>query len=164
GEMIQTGTFDELLTISSSFNYLLEDIHQQEKEKFTHRMNIRRRQSIKPLTSIEDENEDGFLIDTENFETIEKGSVKWNIYISYLQEGVHVIFGIFILIFIFGFRQTTSIIYSWWLAKWSDDENYRYRHQNNCTKIINQQINIIHSMNNTEWNEYRNSRFYFYCG
>ncbi|CAF4950125.1 unnamed protein product, partial [Rotaria sp. Silwood1] len=164
GEMIQTGTFNELLTISSSFNYLLEDIHQQEKEKFAHRMNIRRRQSIKPLTSIEDENEDGFLIDTENFETIEKGSVKWNIYISYLQEGVHVIFGIFILIFIFGFRQTTSIIYSWWLAKWSDDENYRYRHQNNCTKIINQQINIIHSMNNTEWNEYRNSRFYFYCG
>ncbi|CAF3089068.1 unnamed protein product [Rotaria sp. Silwood2] len=164
GEMIQTGTYDELLARSSSFSRLLEDIHQQEKEQIERPMNIPQRQSSRHLTLIENEHEDDLLIDSENFETTEKGSVKWDVYITYLQEGVGVLFGIFILIFIFGFHQATSIVYSWWLAKWSDDESQRHGHQSNCTKIINQKINMIRSMNDTEWNEYRNGRFYFYCG
>ncbi|CAF2953501.1 unnamed protein product [Rotaria sp. Silwood2] len=164
GEMIQTGTYDELLARSSSFSRLLEDIHQQEKEQIERPMNIPQRQSSRHLTLIENEHEDDLLIDSENFETTEKGSVKWDVYITYLQEGVGVLFGIFIIIFIFGFHQATSIVYSWWLAKWSDDESQRHGHQSNCTKIINQKINMIRSMNDTEWNEYRNGRFYFYCG
>ncbi|CAF4553109.1 unnamed protein product, partial [Rotaria magnacalcarata] len=41
---------------------------------------------------------------------------------------------------------------------------YRRRNFNNCTTMINQKINIISSMNETQWNVYRNSRFDFYCG
>ncbi|CAF3989329.1 unnamed protein product [Rotaria sp. Silwood2] len=164
GKMVQTGAFDELIESSSLFCHLLENIHQQEKEQSESPTNFQRRHSIRHLTVIESEKEDGFALDSGSFETQEKGSVKWNVYATYLQEGVGTFLGIFILILMFGFREVTSIVYSWWLAKWSDDEGYRHRHQINCTETINENVNIIRSMDNTEWNEYRNDRFYFYCG
>ncbi|CAF1477796.1 unnamed protein product, partial [Rotaria sordida] len=59
-------------------------------------------------------------------------------------------------------REGTSIFSNWWLAKWSDDESYRYRILNNCTNIQNNN-NTVWSMSNAEWSNHRNQRFYIYC-
>lgn len=71
--------------------------------------------------------------------------------------------GVFILILTFGCRELIFIIYGWWLAGWSNDESHRHKLFNNCTNLINQKIYRIYSMNETEWNEYRNHRFDIYC-
>jgi len=165
--MVEIGTYKELLTTSSSFRGLLENIHQQEEqeqEQVEHLGGIQRRRSTRCVTFSEKENEDGLLIDSSNFETKEEGSVKWHVYIAYLQAGVGLVFGVLLLILVFGFREVASIFYSWWLAKWSADEGHRHHQLNNCTKIMNEQINKIRSMNDIEWEKYRHSRFYFYCG
>ncbi|CAF4307933.1 unnamed protein product, partial [Rotaria sordida] len=61
-------------------------------------------------------------------------------------------------------REATSIFSNWWLAKWNDDESYRYRISNNCTSIQNNNNNnTVWSMSNAEWNNHRNRRFYIYC-
>ncbi|CAF3956324.1 unnamed protein product, partial [Rotaria magnacalcarata] len=164
GEMVQTGAYDELRANSSSFNRLLENIHQQKEEQLERPINILRRLSSRCLTSTENENDDASLSDSQTLETKEKGSVKWSVYIAYLREGVGIFLGVFILISIFSFREVIDVAHGWWLARWSDDEGYRRRNFNNCTTMINQKINIISSMNETQWNVYRNSRFDFYCG
>ena len=104
------------------------------------------------------------LLLSANAETKQEGSVNCHVYMSYLRAGVGLILGIFLLTFIFGIREAVSIYYSWWIAKWSDDESHRYRSFNNCTEMRHQKINIIRSMSDIEWNNYRNERFYFYCG
>jgi len=165
--MVEIGTYKGLLGTSSSFRCLLENIHQQEEqaeEQMEPEANIQRRRSTECVTFSEKENEDGLLIDSSNSETKEEGSVKWHVYIAYLQAGVGLVFGVLLLILVFGFREVASIFYSWWLAKWSADEGHRHHQLNNCTKIVNEQINMIRSMNDIEWEKYRNSRFYFYCG
>ncbi|CAF4429367.1 unnamed protein product, partial [Rotaria magnacalcarata] len=162
--MVQTGAYDELRANSSSFNRLLENIHQQKEEQLERPINILRRLSSRCLTSTENENDDASLSDSQTLETKEKGSVKWSVYIAYLREGVGIFLGVFILISIFSFREVIDVAHGWWLARWSDDEGYRRRNFNNCTTMINQKINIISSMNETQWNVYRNSRFDFYCG
>jgi hypothetical protein len=165
--MVEIGTYEGLIATSSSFRCLLENIHQQEEqeqEQMEPEANIQRRRSTGCVTFSEKENEDGLLIDSSNFETKEEGSVKWPVYIAYLRAGAGLFFGVLLLILVFGFREVASIFYSWWLAKWSADEGYRHHQLNNCTKIMNEQIKTIRSMNDIEWEKYRNSRFYFYCG
>ncbi|CAM2724338.1 unnamed protein product [Rotaria socialis] len=165
GEMVQTGTYDELRANSSSFNRLLENIHQQKQEQLECPINILRRLPSRCLTSTENENGDASsLRDSQTLETKEKGSVKSSVYIAYLREGVGIFLGVFILISMFSFREVIYVVHGWWLARWSDDEGYRRQNFNNCTTMIDQKINIISSMNETQWNVYRNSRFDFYCG
>ena len=93
-----------------------------------------------------------------------EGSVNWYVYTSYLRAGAGFILGIFLVIFVFGIREGTSVYCNWWLAKWTNDESHRNRAFNNCTIVRDQKINMIRSMSDDEWNNYRNGRFSIYCG
>jgi hypothetical protein len=161
---VQIGSYEELITSSSSFNLLLENIHQQEQEEQERSMKTERARSSRYLTFSQHETEEGLFMESQNFETKEEGSVKWHVYSEYLRAGVGLLLGTLLLITTFSFREATTIYYSWWLAEWSDDESHRHRHLNNCTQMVDQKITTIRSMNDTEWNTYRNSRFYYYCG
>lgn len=108
--------------------------------------------------------EDGSVLDSDNAETIEKGSVQWNVYVAYLREGFGICFGVGFLISIFSSYSLISVFYGWWLAKWNDDEGHRHRLVSNCTTSNNKNYNMIRSMNETQWNEHRNFRFYYFCG
>lgn len=168
--MVEIGTYEELLQSSLSFNRLFENIHQQEKKQEEHEQehedsfDIRQRRLTRSITVVENDHEEVLLTNPGSSEAKEEGSVKWNVYIAYLRAGVGLIFGVIVSILIFGLREGVNVFYSWWLEKWSDEENYRYRQLNNCTKAVNNKVNIIRSMNETEWNNYRNHRFHFYCG
>ncbi|CAF4746451.1 unnamed protein product, partial [Rotaria magnacalcarata] len=67
--MVQTGAYDELRANSSSFNRLLENIHQQKQEQLERPINILRRLSSRCLTSTENENDDASLSDSQTLET-----------------------------------------------------------------------------------------------
>ncbi|CAF4061065.1 unnamed protein product [Rotaria sp. Silwood2] len=158
GEMIQMGTYNELISSSTLFAHLLEDIHQQ-KQEFSR--DIQKQQStISTVHSEEDEKE----VLMTNIDTKQEGSIKWTVYSSYIKAGVGCIFGfLFILLFLTA-RQTIFLCSSWWLAIWSDDETHRYKTFDNCKSITAEKVNSLHSMTENEWNQYRNRKFYIYCG
>jgi hypothetical protein len=160
---VQTGSYEELITSSSSFNRLLENIHQQEHEEQELLPGIDYRPSSRCVTFSEIEN-DEILSASTYFETKQEGSVHWRVYISYLQAGAGLILSVFLITVVFGAREATSVFYSWWLAEWSDDEGHRYRHLDNCTGTSNQFVDAIRSMNDTEWNYYQQRTFYIYSG
>ncbi|CAF4018606.1 unnamed protein product [Rotaria sordida] len=159
GEMVQIGTYIDLLDSSTSFARLLDDIHQFDQQ---HSIELHQQQSI--LSSTCSNVDEEMLTFSKNVETKQKGAVKWYVYIVYLKAGVGIIMGLFIVIILPSVREATSIFSNWWLAKWNDDESYRYRISNNCTSIQNNNNNTVWSMSNAEWNNHRNRRFYIYCG
>ncbi|CAF1560439.1 unnamed protein product, partial [Rotaria sordida] len=159
GEMVQIGTYTDLLDSSTSFARLLDDIHQFEQQ---HSIELHQQQSI--LSSTCSNVDEEMLTFSKNVETKQKGAVKWHVYIVYLKAGVGIIMGLFIVIILSSVQEATSIFSNWWLAKWNDDESYRYRISNNCTSIQNNNNNTVWSMSNAEWNNHRNRRFYIYCG
>ncbi|CAF4411710.1 unnamed protein product, partial [Adineta steineri] len=72
GEMIQMGTYNELISSSSSFAHLLEDINQQEQQQSA--ANIQQQQSIISSTYSEKEDEDEVM---SNIDTKQQGAIKW---------------------------------------------------------------------------------------
>lgn len=168
--MTETGTYKELLQKSASFRHLLEDIHQKEQQhqekdhENEHTLFIRQRSTTRCTSVLENHQEEAPLVTPDNDETKEEGAVAFHVYIAYLRAGAGLIFGVIISTFIFGLREAASVLYSWWLAKWSDEESYRYQQLNNCSTVMSEKVNMIQSMNETEWVNYRSHRFYFYCG
>src|ERR1700728_1690806 len=150
GEMIQMGTYTELMSSSSSFADLLEDIHQQEQES---KINIQQQQSIISSIQSEKDNEEDVIT---NIDTKQEGSLQWNIYISYIKAGLGCVFGFFFILLIYVAHEGISLYSRWWLATWSDDESHRYRNFNNCTSNISKNVNNIRSMTDNQWNTYRN--------
>ena len=168
--MVEKGTYEELLASSPLFSRLLENIHQQEEKEQQqlaqneHQTDGHPKHIIRCMTSTETDPEEVSLLDRQHSEVKQKGVVKWHVHISYFRAGAGLFFGVFLLIFIFGFREVSVVVARWWLAKWSDDESHRHRSLNNCSKIVDENINRIRSMNSTEWDLHRNNRFYIYCG
>jgi hypothetical protein len=164
--MVLKGTYGELFASSSSFSRLLENIHQQEEdqEQKEYQTDSVPRHLTRCVTFSENDLEEVSLMDSQNLEVKQEGVVKWHVHIAYLRAGAGLFFGVFLLILIFGLREVTVILSRWWLAKWSEDETHRHQPLNNCTKIVDKKINMIRSMDEMEWNMYRNHRFYFYCG
>jgi hypothetical protein len=156
--MIQMGTYTELISSSSSFAHLLEDIHQQEQESILH---IEKQQSIISSIYSEKDTEEELII---NIDTKQEGSIKLNIYTSYIKAGLGCVFGFIIILLVLTGHQALFLYSSWWLAKWSDDETDRYRNFDNCTSEISKNVNNLRLMNENEWNTYRNKKFYMYCG
>ncbi len=169
--MVQMGTYSELLSSSASFARLLEDInqHQQEQEQKQEQKQDQKQQTPILLsrhsmigsicTEIGDEEElEPFLADTE---TKQEGTVKWNVYISYLGAGIGVILGVILILTVFTAQQAVHLYSNRWLAEWSDDESHRFRVNNNCTNVFTQKIGKIRSMSGTEWNKHRDERFYW---
>ncbi|CAF3567650.1 unnamed protein product [Adineta steineri] len=158
GEMIQMGTYNELLISSSIFAQLLEDINQHEQESISLLHQRSRIDSINSGQKNLDEKEDKKLLE-KSLETKQQGTINWKVYISYLQAGIGTISSVLLIILIFGSQQIISLYSNWWLAEWSDDENYRYQNLTKCMKI---QDNGIYAMSDLEWNKHRNRRFYIF--
>ncbi|UJR10923.1 hypothetical protein I4U23_015108 [Adineta vaga] len=161
GEITHMGTYEELSTTSASFSHLLQDIHQHElKEQLS--IDFQNQKSIYESNISESENatQDVSLLPT-NVETKQEGTVKWRVYSAYLRAGVGLFVGFIMMTGIFSIREFIAIFSDRWLSRWASDETYRYRNSNNCN---NTSESIILSMNETEWNEHRNHRYYVYCG
>jgi hypothetical protein len=160
--MVQMGTYKELLISSPSFSRLLDNIHQQEQEQ-PNDVHGKVNNQCMPLSENENEEEQQLLA-SQDLETKERGSVKGRVYLDYLRAGAGLVFGLILLISVFSTRETIVIFAAWWLAEWSEDEGHRHRLFNNCTETGNTKMNTIRSMNDVDWNDHRNKRFYYYCG
>ncbi|CAF0789068.1 unnamed protein product [Adineta steineri] len=159
GKMIQMGTYNELISSSSSFAHLLEDINQQEQQQIA--ANIQQQQSI--ISSIYSEKEDEDEA-TSNIDTKQQGAIKWTVYTSYIKAGLGCVFGSFFILFLLTAYQATFMYSSWWIATWSDDESHRYRNYNQCISTTIENRSHLYLMSDNEWNIYRNQKFYSYCG
>ncbi|CAF0978516.1 unnamed protein product [Rotaria sordida] len=164
GEMVQNGTYEQLLSSSPSFARLLEDInqHKQEYEEQPNTL-LRKRSKIGSINSLQEDEEDLKSLPTNN-EIKQEGIVRWSVYVSYLRAGISGVLGVLLLLTVFSVQQAISLSSNWWLAGWSNDEGHRHRLYNNCTNINDQKINRIRLMSDNEWNEHRNRRFYIFCG
>ena len=156
--MTQFGTYDELISSSPSFTHLLEDIHQQEQE--IHLQLEKQQSMISSIYSEKDNNDESITpIDTK-----QEGTIKWNVYISYVKAGLGCVGGFIFILLIYTVHQTVSMYSSWWLAKWTNDESHRYEIFDSCTSNLSASIYHVRLMSDYQWNIYRNERFYFYCG
>ena len=164
--MVQMGTYEELLSTSASFARLLEDInqhqhqHQQDQKEHVPILTspLSRRDTV--CTEYEDEAEiESPLSDTE---VMQAGTVKWNVFISYLDAGIGVILGASLIVILFSIHQVLLMYSNRWLAEWSNEESHRYRVNNNCTNMFTQKILKIRSMSNAEWDKHRDDRFRWY--
>jgi capsular polysaccharide biosynthesis protein len=158
--MIQIGTYTELLSTSASFSRLLEDINQYQQEQTQQATTMANR--LSKINSISMENEDEAEIASllTEIEPKQEGTVKWNVYVSYLRAGIGVVVGTSLILTVYSAHQALHLYSNRWLAEWSDEENHRFRVSNNCTNVFTQKIQRIRSMNDIEWNEYRAERFY----
>ncbi|CAF4578087.1 unnamed protein product [Rotaria sp. Silwood2] len=168
GEMVQMGTYEELLVSSPLFAQLLEDINQHEQEQEQQQpISLLNQQSMIASINSENDNVDEENINslTQNLETKQEGTVKWNVYVLYIRSGIGVILGFLLIIILFATQQTIAIYSNWWLVTWTNDESRRH-HQNstNCVAIQDKKIDKIYRMNSIEWYTYRDRRFYIFCG
>jgi hypothetical protein len=162
--MVQMGTYGELLESSSTFAQLLEDINQHEQQE-QQSVSLSNQQSmIGSISSEKEDVEEDIHSVPKNLETKQEGTVKWNVYISYLRAGIGVILGLILIVIIFSTQQAIGIFSNWWLASWSNDESRRHRNLTNCMGIRDKKTDEIHRMSDVEWNTYRNRRFYIFCG
>ncbi|CAF1354990.1 unnamed protein product [Rotaria sordida] len=164
GEMVQMGTYEELLVSSSSFAQLLEDINQHEQQQQPAFL-LNQQSMIGSINSEKDNVEEEDINSLpKNAETKQKGTVKVNVYVSYLRAGIGVILGFLLIIIIFLTLQAITIYSNWWLAAWSNDESHHHnQNSTNCMVIQDKKNDRIYQMNDIEWNKYRNRRFYIFC-
>ncbi|CAF3680029.1 unnamed protein product [Rotaria sordida] len=167
GEIVQMGTYEELLVSSSSFAQLLEDINQHEQQQQQQQpASLLNQQSMIGSINSEKDNVEEEDINSlpKNAETKQKGTVKVNVYVSYLRAGIGVILGFLLIIIIFLTLQAITIYSNWWLAAWSNDESHHHnQNSTNCMVIQDKKNDRIYQMNDIEWNKYRNRRFYIFC-
>ena len=175
--MSNIGTYNELLTLSTSFAQLLEDIHQHEKEKEEgeQKTNLQQQQSSMISNSrqslkipCENNDHDDVVDEVSTFlddvDIKQEGTVGWRVYRSYIRAGLGSALAFVLLLALFTTQQVTIVFSRWWLASWSDDENHRHQIFFNCTSLNEQmKIDRIRLMSSTEWNAYRNNRFMIYC-
>jgi len=164
--MAEMGTYGDLLSSSASFARLLEDInqHQQEQIQEQKQQATTRIRTLSKTSFINEENGDEVEMESviENIETKQEGTVKWDVYVSYLQAGIGVILGILSILTVFSVHQVLHMYSNQWLAEWSDEESQRFRADNNCTNVLTKKIERIRSMTQSEWNEHRIERFYWF--
>lgn len=162
GEMIASGTYAELQASSPVFRQMLFTINQQEQD--AHPTSAQRHMSVDQRAIDDVADEDDPLLSTEDLEAQEKGSVKWRVYVQYLQAGAGVIVGAALILSTFGVREGIAAYASWWLAAWSEDEGYRHGVALNCTGMIGNKLQVIRSMSEDVWRYHHNQRFYLFCG
>ncbi|CAF3410899.1 unnamed protein product [Rotaria socialis] len=167
GEMVEMGTYEELISTSTSFARLLEDINQHEHEQEIENETVTVIKRLSEVNSMISENgnqeDDGKPLPT-NIETKQEGIVKWNVYLSYIRAGIGLTLGLTIMLVVYCGQQAFALTSNWWLAEWSNDEGHRHRAYDNCTIANYPKVDRIHSMSENEWNEHRNQRFYIFCG
>ena len=157
--MIHIGTYAELLSTSPSLIQNLQDIDQDRGELV---IETRRRQLTVISYASEKGTEEELATLLTYIDTKQEGTVKWNVYASYIKAGFGTSCCLFSIILIYIIQQAINIYSGWWLASWSDDESHRHRVFNVCLSNSEKKIDYIRSMNNNEWNAHRNQRFYIY--
>ena len=161
--MVQMGTYEELLTSSTAFAELLEDINQHERKErsisYTNQQSM-----IGSISSEKDDDDEEKTFLPTNPEVKQEGTVKWIVFVSYLRAGFGVIPGFILIVVIFSAQQALATFANWWLAAWSNDENNRHRNSTDCLRIRHNKSEEIYNMSNVEWDRHRNRRFYTYCG
>ena len=164
--MVESGKYEELLEGSSSFRRLLENIHQrkEEQEHVDIQPMVMRRLSSRCATISERENDDDLVADTDMGEAKGEGTVKSDVYLSYIRAGVPLVLGITLLLLVFSIREAAFVLFNRWLAEWNDDETHRHRQLNNCSSVITEKVSRIRSMGDAEWNDHRDHRFYVFAG
>ncbi|UJR14779.1 hypothetical protein I4U23_001767 [Adineta vaga] len=163
GNVTHMGTYEELLTFSSTFAQLLEDINQHEEEQQSVVLNNQLSMNGSINSEKDPAEEEQKNLAVYSVETKQEGTVKFYAYISYLRAGIGVILGCVLVIVIFSVHQVLGIYNNWWLVTWSDDESRRYQNSTNCMQIRDVKTDKIHNMTNEEWTSHRNERFYILC-
>ncbi|CAF4354696.1 unnamed protein product [Rotaria socialis] len=162
GEMVQMGTYEELLVSSPLFSQLLEDINQHKQEEPVVSL-VNQLSMIGSIHSEKENVEDEDMnSSSRNVETKQEGIVKWNAYLSYLRAGVGAILGVLLILIIFSTQQTVAIYSNWWLVAWSNEENRRHQNLTRCISTQDNKTDKIRGLNDTEWNTHRNQRFYVF--
>ena len=163
--MVEMGTYEELLSSSAAFAGLLEDInqHEQEQQAEEQKATLVKRMSRVDSVQSDAEKEEDMKSAATNTEMKQEGTVKWNVYLSYIRAGIGAISGLLIIFVTFSLQQTISLYGNYWLAQWSNDESHRHQIYKNCTSKLDEKTARIQAMTNTEWNLFRNHRFYVYC-
>jgi hypothetical protein len=155
------GTYEELIVSSPTFAQLLEDINQhvleQQSVSFTNQQSM-----IGSISSEKGDDEED--MNASPLETKQEGTVKRDVYTSYLRTGVGIILGPLSILIIFSTNQAIGIYSNWWLATWSNDESLRHQNLTNCTNILDKKSDEISRMSDIEWNRHRDRRFYIFCG
>jgi hypothetical protein len=161
--MKQMGTYDELLESSPTFAQLLEDINQNKLEHQS--VSYATQQSVISTLNSEkgDDDEDTNLPPT-NLETKPEGTVKRDVYVSYIRAGVGIVLGPLLIFIVFSTQQAVAIYSNWWLAKWTNDESRRYQNQTNCMNISNKASDEVYLMSDVEWKRHQTQRFYIFAG
>ncbi|CAF1442641.1 unnamed protein product [Adineta ricciae] len=170
GEIVRVGTFGELRTDSSSFCRQLEKTIEEEKR---HRQlfGLDKRFSIGDISLADlKADEQSSIVSTpsltlplENTEQKPERISGWHVYVEFIRAGVGLILGFLLFLSTYCLREGIFVYNNWWLAKWTDDENYRYRVDINCTSTVDEQILGIKSMTNSEWKDHRKYRFHIYA-
>lgn len=145
--------------VKSSFRELIKDIKQHTTEK------PQTTEIVKSLseTTASERKDDDELQKMLPEDTRQEGRVKLRIYVSFVRAGAGIIGGI-LLPLIFSIHQALGMFNNWWLASWSEYEGQRHSGYSNCTNMSGVKDNVVRNMTDIEWNQYRNNRFYIYCG
>ncbi|CAF4394172.1 unnamed protein product [Rotaria sp. Silwood2] len=155
------GTYAQLLDSSSLFASLLKETHQQQQNQSA---NLEKQSSIEDSNLIEKQDTETISsLPPTNIEMKQEGTIKWRVYVSYLQASVSLPIALLLIVLLFFAQQTTALFSTWWLAKLNDDESYRYQIFKNCTTMNIHKSNTMRLMNDYEWKEHRNREFYTYC-
>lgn len=142
--MIGSGSYDELMEKSPKFKQLLENIDQQKEELNDSNVHQESRAQARSMTISDSESED-FTASIVSIEAKQDGSIKFKVYLSYLQAGVGSLIGSIILVLIFGAREATSIFFHRSLALWNNDPNSHVGFYANCTEQKMESTNSSHS-------------------
>ena len=128
----------------------------------SHPIDLQTQLSVTETVAPKSENEKNIVAPPINDETKQQGAITWHVYLSYLRAGVGVFLGFVLVSLVFLMREIMAIFSDRWLARWNDEESHRYGDlSQNCSNTIYKNIG---SMNDVDWNNYRNQRFYIYCG
>lgn len=144
---------------SPSFRELIKDIKQHSVEQPEMTETVKHQPEQKTQVGKDDDESQKMLPE----DTRQEGMVKFRIYASFIRAGGGIVGGL-LLPLIFSVHQAIGMFNNWWLASWSEYEGQRHAVVNNCTSAIVTQNNVARAMSDTEWNQYRNIRFYVYCG
>ncbi|CAF4251106.1 unnamed protein product, partial [Rotaria magnacalcarata] len=102
--MVAMGTYEELISTSTSFARLLEDINQHEHEQEIENEKVTVIKRLSEVNSMISENgnqeDDGKPLPI-NIETKQEGIVKWNVYISYIRAGIGLTLGLTIMLVVY---------------------------------------------------------------
>ncbi|CAF4229409.1 unnamed protein product [Rotaria sp. Silwood2] len=127
------GTYAQLLDSSSLFASLLKETHQQQQNQSA---NLEKQSSIEDSNLIEKQDTETISsLPPTNIERKQEGTIKWRVYVSYLQASVSLPIALLLIVLLFFAQQTTALFSTWWLAKLNDDESYRYQIFKNCTTM-----------------------------